>query len=195
METAERPVAETKQKRGSGEQGRAPEPRFLAIGRVVGIHGVRGELKVEILTDDPHRFGLLQQVLVGLEDQEPVPWILEGYRLHKGHALLKLQGCDDRTAAEALRGYYIQVHFEDALPLEEDEYFEHQIVGLQVWTAAGELLGEVAEILYTGANDVYVVRGGSPGRRDILIPAIEDVVLKVDLDGGRLVVELPEGLL
>ena len=195
METAERPVAETKQKRGSGEQGRAPEPRFLAIGRVVGIHGVRGELKVEILTDDPHRFGLLQQVLVGLEDQEPVPWILEGYRLHKGHALLKLQGCDDRTAAEMLRGYYIQVHFEDALPLEEDEYFEHQIVGLQVWTAAGELLGEVAEILYTGANDVYVVRGGSPGRRDILIPAIEDVVLEVDLDGGRLVVELPEGLL
>ena len=183
------------QERGSDRHGGADEPRYLVVGQVLGAHGIRGELKVEILTEDPHRFGLLQQVLVGLEDKEPVPWILEGYRLHKGHALLKLQGCDDRTAAEMLRGYYIQVHFEDALPLEEDEYFEHQIVGLQVWTAAGELLGEVAEILYTGANDVYVVRGGSPGRRDILIPAIEDVVLEVDLDGGRLVVELPEGLL
>jgi 16S rRNA processing protein RimM len=194
VDAAERPVPIATQERGSGGQGRTPEPRFLAIGQVVGVHGVRGELKVEILTEDPHRFDLLRQVLVGLEDQEPVPWILESYRLHKGHALLKLQGCDDRTAAETLRGYLIQVRFEDALPLEEGEYFEHQIIGLQVWTAAGEPLGEVAEILYTGANDVYVVRGGSPGGRDILIPAIEDVVLEIDLDGGRLVVELPEGL-
>jgi 16S rRNA processing protein RimM len=199
VETAERPTA--RQKRGSGGQGRAPEPRFLAIGQVIGVHGVRGELKVEILTDDPQRFGLLKEILVGLEDQEPVPWVLEGYRLHQGRALLKLRGCDDRVTAETLRGYLLQVRLEDALPLEEGEYFEYQIVGLEVWTAAGEHLGEVMEILHTGANDVYVVQGigpdrrGGRGPREILIPALEDVVLEVDLEDGRLVVELPEGLL
>ncbi len=180
--------------RGSGGQGRPPEPRFLAVGQIVGAHGLCGELKVELLTDDPHRFRLLKRVFVGLEDQEPVVWLLEGYRLHKGRALLKLAHCDDREAAQALLGYLVQVPLAEAIPLEEGEYFEHQILGLNVRTPAGEQLGEVLEILYTGANEVYVVRGTGPEGRDILIPAIEEVVLEVDLDGGWLIVELPEGL-
>jgi 16S rRNA processing protein RimM len=181
--------------KGSGEQRRAPEPRFLVIGQVVGAHGVRGELKVQILTEDAQRFGLLEQVLLGLEDEEPVAWPLEGYRLHRGRALLKLRGCDDRSAAVAMRGYLVQVPREEAIPLEEGEYFEHQILGLEVWTAAGEPLGEVVDILYTAANEVYVVQGPNLGQRELLIPAIEDVVLEVDLEAGRLVVELLEGLL
>ena len=180
--------------RGSGVQRRAPEPRFLAVGRVVGVHGVRGELKVAILTDDPHRLGRLERVLVGLEGQEPVAWLLEGVRLHKGHALLKLSHCDDRDAAETLRGHLILVPLDQATPLGEGEYYEHQIVGLEVWTVAGEHLGEVVEILYTGANDVYVVRRPGPGHREILIPAIAGVVLEVNLASGRLIVELPDGL-
>jgi 16S rRNA processing protein RimM len=181
--------------KGSGEQRRAPEPRFLIIGQVVGAHGVRGELKVQILTEDAQRFGLLKQVLIGLEDEEPVAWPLEGYRWHTGRALLKLRGCDDRTAAAAMRGYLVQVPREEAIPLEEGEYFEHQILGLEVWTAAGESLGEVVDILYTAANEVYVVQGPNLGSRELLIPAIEDVVLEIDLEAGRLVVELLEGLL
>ncbi len=180
---------------GSGEQRRASEPRFLAIGRVVGVHGVRGELKVEILTQDPQRFGQLERVFVGLEGEEPVPWPLEAYRLHKGRALLKLAQCDDRNTAETLRGYLLQVPLEEAIPLEEDEYYEHQILDLDVWTVAGEHLGRVADIIYTGANEVYVVRSVAPVLREILIPAIEDVVLEVDLEAGHLVVELPAGLL
>ena len=204
MKAAERPPAgnrqdakrqETKKpQQGSGAQRRAPEPRFLGIGRVVGVHGLRGELRVEILTEDPHRFGLLEQVFVGLEDEDPVPWPLEGYRLHKGRALLKLGNCDDRTTAETLRGVLIQVPLEEALPLEEGQYFEHQVIGLDVWTADGEYLGEVAEILYTGANEVYVIGSTGPEGRELLIPATEEVVLEVDLEGGRLVVELLEGL-
>lgn len=181
--------------RGSGEQRRAPEPRFLVIGQVVGAHGVRGELKVQILTDDASRFGLLEQVFIGLEDEEPVAWSLEGFRLHGGRALLTLRGCSDRNAAMAMRGYLIQVPREDAIPLEEGEYFEHQILGLEVWTAAGEPLGQIVDILYTAANEVYVVQGPNLGRRELLLPAIEDVVLEVDLEAGRLVVELLEGLL
>jgi 16S rRNA processing protein RimM len=185
----------TDRQQGSGEQRRTPEPRFLLIGQVVGAHGTGGELKVQILTEDARRFGLLEQVFIGLEDEEPVARPLEGYRLHKGLALLKLKGCGDRNAAAAMRGYLVQVPRDQAIPLEEGEYFEHQILGLEVWTAAGEPLGKVVDILYTGANEVYVVQGPSLGRREVLIPAIEDVVLEVDLEAGRLVVELLEGLL
>ena len=192
-QSAKRLTADRQQ--GSGEQRRAPEPRFLIIGQVAGAHGVRGELKVQILTEDARRFGLLEQVFLGLEDEEPVAWPLEGYRLHKGQALLKLRGCGDRTAAAAMRGYLVQVPRKEAIPLEDGEYFEHQILGLEVWTAAGEPLGKVVDILYTAANEVYVVQGPNLGRRELLIPAIEDVVLEVDLEAGRLVIELLEGLL
>ena len=180
---------------GSGEQRRASEPRFLAVGQIVGVHGIRGELKVELLTQDPQRFGDLERVFVGLEGQEPVPWPLEAYRLHKGQALLKLAQCNDRNTAETLRGYLIQVPFAEAIPLEEDEYYEHQIVDLDVWTVTGEHLGQVVDILYTGANEVYIVRPVDPHRREILIPAIADVIVKVDLEASRLVVDLPAGLL
>ncbi len=180
--------------RGSGRQSSAPEPRYLVVGQIVAPHGVRGEIKVELLTQDPHRFRLLEQVLIGAEDAEPRPWPLEGYRIHKGRALLRLAGCHDRDTAEGLRGLLVQVPIEEAVPLEEGEYYEHQILGLEVYAAGGECLGSIVEILYTGANEVYVVRGPAPGRREILIPAIESVVLEVDLAAGRLTVELPPGL-
>jgi 16S rRNA processing protein RimM len=184
----------TEQERGLGGQGRAPEPRYLIVGEVLGAHGLDGELKVELTTDDPHRFRWLDRVFVGPEDEEPVARPLKGYRLHKGRALIRLEGCNDRTTAEAFRGMLLQVPREEAIPLEEGEYFEHQILGLAVWTLDGEHLGQVTEIIYTGANDVYVVRSAGPDRREILIPAIADVVLRVDLEAGSLTVALPEGL-
>jgi 16S rRNA processing protein RimM len=165
----------------------------LAIGRVAGAHGILGELKVDILTDEPTRFARLNEVYVGREQEEPQLRQLAGFRFHHRRVLLRLQGCDDRTTAEGLRGAYIQVPIEEALALQDGEYYEHQIVGLAVWTTAGERLGEVVEILYTGANDVYVVK--EPGRREVLLPAIADVVIEVDLEAGRLVVQVPEGLL
>jgi 16S rRNA processing protein RimM len=189
---AERPSKE--HKRGSGEQGRPPEPRYLAVGQIIGAHGLRGELKVEILTDDPRRFGQLRRVFLGLEDSEPRPRRLVSYRLHKGRALLQIEGCIDRGAAQALRGYLIQVPLEEAIPLEEDQFFEHQILGLEVWTRSGTYLGRVDEIIHTGANEVYVVRNTEPGQREILIPAIHEVVQEVDLEVGRLTVELLPGL-
>jgi len=166
----------------------------LAVGQVVGVHGLRGELAVGILAEDPHRFAQLERVYVGMEGQEPIAWQLEGSRVHKGRALLKLKGCDDRATAETLRGYLVQIPAEEATPLEEGEYYEHQIVGLDVWTVSEELLGQVVEIIYTPANDVYVVHDTATSGREILIPAIEDVVLQVDLEAGRLLVDLPEGL-
>lgn len=180
---------------GSGKQRRDSEPRFLVIGKVLGAHGVGGELKVQVISEDPHRFGRMEQVYIGLEDGEPEPRALERFRLHKGNALLKLVGCDDRGTATSLRGYLLQVPIEDAIPLEDGEYYEYQILGLEVWTVSGEHLGRVVEVLATGANDVYLVHGTYPGHKEILIPALESVVLEIDLEGVRMVVELPEGLL
>lgn len=170
--------------------GRASnEPRYLVIGRVAKPWGIRGEVKVEITTDFPDRFTLLRKVYLG---PEAVPFVLEGFRLHQRSALLKLEGCHDRTAVEKLRGQWVQIPIEEAMPLEQDEYYEYQIIGLAVWTTDGEYLGTVDEVISTGANDVYVVRGEE---HEILIPAIEDVVLEINLAQGRMVVELMEGLI
>jgi 16S rRNA processing protein RimM len=167
----------------------------LAIGQIAGAHGVRGELKVDVLTDDPQRFGLLERVLVGPDDGEPVPYGVEGYRMHQQRVLLKLAGVDTREQAATLRGQLVQVPIDEAMPLEEGEYYEHQIVGLDVWTAEGERLGTIAEILYVPSNDVYVVQDTSRARRECLIPALSGVVLAVDLEAGRMTVELPPGLI
>lgn len=141
------------------------------------------------MTDFPDRFALLRKVYLG---PEAVPFALEGFRLHKGSALLKLEGCHDRAAVERLRGQLVQIPIEEAMPLDQDEYYEYQIVGLTVWTKEGEYLGTVDEVISTGSNDVYIVRGKG---REILIPAIEDVVLEVNLAKRRLIVELMEGLI
>lgn len=168
--------------------GRA-RPRYLVIGRVLRPWGTQGEVKVEIMTDFPDRFSLLRKVYLG---PKAVPFNLERFRLHQGAALLKLEGCYDRTTAEKLCGQLVQIPLEEAMPLEEGEYYEHQIVGLAVWTVRGQYLGTVDEVIFTAANEVYVVRGEG---REILIPAIEGVVLEIDLAQGRLIVELMDGLI
>ncbi len=172
-----------------GRTDNKAEPRYLVIGRVARPWGTRGEVKVKILTDFPDRFSLLQTVYLG---PKAVPFGLESSRLHGGAALLKLAGCHDRTSVEALRGQLVQIPFEEAIPLEQDEYYVHQIIGLAVWTADGEYLGTLDEVISTGANEVYVVRDEG---REVLIPAIDEVVLEISLAQGRLIVELLEGLI
>ncbi len=166
------------------------EPRFIAVGQVAKPHGVRGEVAVEMLTDFPGRFALLERVYLGEDDPRPVA--LENVRFHSGRALLKLGGYDDRTAVERLRGELILVPIDEAMPLEPDQYYQDDLIGLEVWTTDEEHLGQVVEILETGANDVYIVHGD---RGEILLPAIADVVQWIDLEENRMVVELMEGLI
>jgi 16S rRNA processing protein RimM len=174
--------------RGSGASRRRPEPHYLAIGRVARPFGLHGELRVELLTEYPEQLGRLRTVYLGPQAQS---WTVEGLRPHKDAALFKLSGCDDRTAAEALRGMLVQVAREDAVPLEEDEFYEHQIVGITVVEEDGALLGKVTEIISTGANDVYVVVGPDG---ELLLPAIESVILEIDLEADRMLVHVLEGL-
>jgi len=179
-----------------GAQGgaRTPEPRYLAVGRVLRPHGLRGELRVEIITDYPER--LRQHVFFYLASPDSPEVVrrypVEGVRQHKGALLLKLGGCDDRDAAEGLRGMLVQVPLEDAVPLEEGEYYHFQLMGLRVETEDGQWLGQLVEVLSTGANDVYIVRGP---RGELLLPAVDDVVRELDLASKRMVVRLMRGML
>jgi 16S rRNA processing protein RimM len=162
-------------------------PTHLAIAQIDAPWGVRGEVKAEILTDFPDRFAKLTIVYLG---DELTPFDVERTRQHKGAVIMKFKGCDNRSAAEVLRRKIVHIPIEEAMPLREGQYYVHQIVGLEAWTTGGEWLGEVVEVLFTGGNDVYVVRRE---HGELLIPAIAKVIKQVDLVGGRLVVET-EGL-
>ena len=116
---------------------------------------------------------------------------MESRRLAGGRVYLKLAGVDDREAAEALRGATIEVPLEQAVRLPPGSYYWHQLIGLAVETKRGESLGRLVDILTTGSNDVYVVRDDA---RELLLPAIRDVIREVDLENGRMVVELLPGL-
>jgi len=170
----------------------APEskegPHFLVIGEVLRPQGLKGEVRVRVLTDFPEHFRVLKRVYLG---QAVTPVLVEGVRFHQGCALLKFAGYDDRTSVEGLRGALVQIPIEEAIPLAEDEYYLYQIVGLAAWTVQGEYLGRVREVLVTGSNDVYIVRGP---KGEILLPAIEEVIREVELEAGRLTVTLLEGL-
>jgi len=172
---------------GSAVRRRVPE--YLTIATVLAPRGLRGELKVRIETDFPERFARLTRVYLG---PEHLPFDFEGFRQYRGHGLLKLKGCDDRTAAEELRGMDVQIPLEEAVPLGSGEYYVHQIEGLAVYTEDGAPLGVIEEVLFTGSNAVYVTHGP---RGEVLIPALKDVVLEVDLEAGRMIVRLPPGLL
>jgi 16S rRNA processing protein RimM len=174
--------------RGSGASRRRPEPSYLAIGRVTRPFGLRGELRVELLTEYPEQLQRLRAVYLGPQTEL---WEVESIRLHQEAALIKLVGCDDRNAAEMLRGVLVQILRQDAVPLEDDEYYEHQIVGMSVVEGDGTYLGKVNEIISTGANDVYVVVGPEG---ELLLPAIESVILEIDLDADQIVVYMMEGL-
>ncbi len=185
-----RPTTE-EYRRGSDGTPDSAEPRFIAIGRITRPHGVHGEVAVEVWTDFPERFDTIEIVYLGdaLEAEE---WQVMASRWHKNRVLLTLQGCQDRATAERLRGLLVQIPIEEAMPLAEDEYYPHQLIGMDVVTVEGEELGRVSEVLFTNANDVYVIIGP---RGQILLPAIADVIERVDLDTGHMVVRLMEGLL
>jgi 16S rRNA processing protein RimM len=177
-------------KRGSDRATSPAEPCFIAIGRIVRPHGVRGEVAVKVLSDFPKRFDTIAVVYLG-DAMEAEPWRVTATRWHQDRVLLTLQGCEDRTAADRLRGLLVQIPIEEVMPLPEGEYYTYELIGLEVVTREGEDLGRLSDILFTDANDVYVVIGA---RGQILLPAIADVIERVDLEAGQMVVRLIEGL-
>jgi len=161
---------------------------FITIGEVLAPWGNKGKLKVRLETDFPQRFTSRATIYI---DQRPVT--IDSTEWHNGRLIVKLKSVDSIQDAQKLRGRVIQIHHSQVQPLPEGQYYHFQLIGLEVRTTGGELLGKITEIITAKSNDVYIVRGGVSG--EILIPAIADVVKSVDLDKGYLAIEPIEGLL
>ncbi len=164
---------------------------YLAVARVVGAHGLRGEVRCSLLTDFPDRFKRGLRLYVG--DRREVREV-ERARVDRKGVVLKLSDVENRDDAEALCGALLAVADKDAVRLPRGTYFWHQIIGLRVRTTDGQALGTVADILETGSADVYIVRPDPPAQGELLLPAIKDVVQKIDLEAGEMTVTLIEGL-
>jgi len=157
------------------------------VGRILAPWGMRGEVKVEVLTDFPERFAPRKVVYLNT-----IPLEIERCHPHKQHMVVKLATIDSVEAAERLRGQDLTIPSSELYPLPQGQYYTFQLIGLKVVTTRGQTLGRVTDIMSTASNDVYIVDGK---RGEILIPAIEDVVKSIDLKKGKMVIEAIEGLL
>jgi len=166
---------------------KSSELEFIAIGQILAPRGIKGKLKVKVVTDFPQRFTPSSTVYVNRQ-----PMTIDNAEWHKGNVIIKLSTIDSIEAAQRLRGQPLEIHHSQLKPLPEGQYYHFQLIGLEVWTTQGELLGNITEILTAESNDNYVVHGT---QGEILIPAIEDVVKSIDLNEGRIVIEPIEGLL
>lgn len=165
----------------------------LAVGVIVNVHGLRGEVRVELHTDFPERYAPGVVLLMG---EELTPTVIRSARPHKNQMLVQFEDVGSREAAEALRGQWLFVHQDDAIQLDEDTFWIHELIGLTVQNEKGEILGRLDDVLETGANDVYIVKPAHDlGVRELLLPAIADVILDVDIEKGVMTVAVPPGLL
>jgi 16S rRNA processing protein RimM len=162
-------------------------PGWLYVGRITAPFGVAGEVRAIIDTEFPDRL-TERPLFVGPEHR---PLAVEGARPHGREVLVKFAGVDSVAAADALRGQELFIATADATPLPAGRYYIHQVVGLEVWTVGGERYGEVAEVLSRPANDVYVVHHAG---KEVLVPAIADVVKEIDIAARRMVIEVIPGL-
>jgi len=160
---------------------------FITIGRILAPWGIKGKLKVKVITDFSQRFAPSSTVYI---NRQPVTIDSAGW--HKGGVNIKLNAVDSIEAARRLQGQPLEIHHSQLYSLPEGQYYHFQLIGLEVWTTQGELLGNITEILTAESNDNYVVKGNEG---EILIPAVEDVVKSIDLNKERIVIEAIPGLL
>jgi 16S rRNA processing protein RimM len=165
---------------------------LITIGKVQKPHGVRGELKIEPLTDDPERFLRLSRVFVTSPGGSTRDCPVISVRLMSGTPLLGLEGYDSPERSRELNGWLVQVPEEEAVPLPEGQYHWYEIIGMQVESESGEKLGTITDIFSTSSNDVYVMEAGE---REIYLPATKDVIRQVDPKAKRMVIRVLDGLL
>ena len=166
------------------------EPVFVVIGKFRKPHGIRGEIRMTVLTDFPELLEVGQKVFTEPNYQ---PYQIRATRWHGGDMLVSLEGLPDRTAVEIFRNVMVYMKSQDMPAPAEGEFYHHQLVGLEVLTDQGEHLGIITEIILTGANDVFLVK--PPEGKEILLPDTEEVVLNIDLNNKRMLVHIIPGLL
>lgn len=165
--------------------------QMLRVGVITSTHGVRGEVKVFPTTDDAKRFKTLKKVI--LDGRELLELSIEQVKFFKNMVILKFKGYDNINDVETWRQRDLLITRDQAVELKEDEYFITDLIGLTVVNEEEAVLGRVKDVLETGANDVYVVE--LTGGKELLLPAIKDCILNVDLEGGRMKVHVLDGLM
>lgn len=166
--------------------------QMLRVGAVIKPHGIRGEIKVWPTTDDPYRFDELSEIILVKGSSEKRIGI-SSVKHFKNIVILGLSGIDTVESAEALRGADLYVDREHAAPLSEGEYYIGDIIGMEVQDEVAHHLGTISDVIDTAANDVYVVK--LAGRRDLLIPAIKQCIVNVDVENNLMTVRLLDGLM
>lgn len=164
---------------------------YIAIGVIVGAHGIKGDVRIRILTDEPGQYDNLKSVYVNFNGDRHFRKI-ENARIATSRYILKLEGIDDRTSAERLKGALLERPLDDLAPLAENEFFIFDLIGLNVKTKEGAQIGTLTDVLELPANDVYVVSGE---KQEFLIPAINEVIISIDLDSKEMIINPLDGLL
>jgi 16S rRNA processing protein RimM len=163
------------------------DPERLVVGRIAKAHGLNGEVSIDVLSDAPDRFAVGARVFA-----DDLALTVATARAHQGRLLVRFGGVSDRNGAEALRGAELTIPAEEAHQLEDDwSFYPHQLVGFAVTDEKGETLGTMTRVDESPGADLWVV--GSHGR-EVLVPAVRDIVVAVDLDERRIVLRPPDGL-
>ncbi len=165
---------------------------YFEVGQIVNTNGLKGLLKINPFTDDITRFERLKTIFIE-HKKELLEFEIESVRYQKKQVLLKLKGIDTIEEAEKYREDYLKINRNKEEKLPEDTYYIVDLIGLDIYTEDGELLGKLDDVFSTGSNDVYVVKNGEG--KQILLPAISDVIKNIDLEQKKIVVNLIEGLL
>ncbi len=166
--------------------------QMLQVGVITATHGIRGEVKVYPTTDDATRFDDLKRVILDAGKQQ-IPLEIQSVKYFKQFVILKFKGIDNINDIERYKRCPLLINREDAVDLEEDEYFIADIMGMEVYAEDGSLFGTLKDVMETGANDVYVIDSKDHG--EVLIPAIKECILNVDEEAGKITIHLMEGLL
>lgn len=164
---------------------------LLKVGVISNTHGIRGEVKVFPTTDDPKRYLDLEEVILDT-GKEKKKMEIEKVRFFKNMVILKFRGLDDINEVLPYRQKNLYVTREQAVPLKENEYFIADLIGLAAVSDEGEDLGEVADVIQSAANDIYVIK--KKGMPELLVPAIRDCIKKVDVKAGSMEIHLLPGL-
>lgn len=166
--------------------------QLLQVGVITQTHGVHGEVKVFPTTDDPERFLNLKYVFLDT-GREKMKLTIQSVKFFKQFVILKFKGINNINDIEKYKRCPLLVDRENAVELEEDEYFISDMIGMNVLTEDGEILGTLKDVIETGANDVYIVNSKEHG--EVLIPAIKECILDVNVKEGRMLVHLMDGLI
>ncbi len=166
--------------------------KLLQVGVISSTHGVRGEVKVYPTTDDAKRFRKLKQVILDT-GREHLTLEVEGVKFFKQFVILKFKGIDNINDIEKYKGKSLLVDRENAVKLRKNEYFIADMIGIKVYTEDGEEFGTMKDVLETGANDVYIIDSLKHG--EVLVPAIKQCILDVDIENQKMTIHLMDGLI